>query len=217
MTSDTSHGAARLRVLAALKRLGPIEAERLAEELELTAMAVRQHLYALEGDGLVSFAEAARPRGRPAKLWRTEPPADAYFTDAHAALTADLITGMKTAFGEKGLERILKLRTAAQVKAYSAALSGKKTLQAKLKALAKLRSEEGYMAEVRGDGAGGYLLVENNCPVCAAARLCTGLCREELACFRAALGKGAQIARRDHIIAGARRCVYHVTALSGSV
>ena len=211
--SDTGHGAARLRVLSALKRLGPIEAERLAGELDLTAMAIRQHLYALDADGLVSFIEEARPRGRPAKLWRTEAAADAYFTDAHAALTADLMSGMKAAFGEKGLERILKHRTAAQLKTYRARLAGKKTLQAKLKALAQMRSDEGYMAEVRSDGAGRYLFVENHCPVCAAARLCTGLCREELSCFRAALGDGVQIERGDHIVSGARRCVYHVTAL----
>lgn len=217
MTSDTGHGAARLRVLAALKRLGPIEAERLASELDLTAMAVRQHLYALEADGLVRFKEESRPRGRPAKLWRAEAAADAYFTDAHAALTADLLSGMKSAFGEKGLDRILKLRTDAQVKAYRSRVDGKKTLHAKLKALAKIRSEEGYMAEVREDAQGGYLLVENHCPVCAAAKLCTGLCREEIACFRAVLGNGIEISRGDHIIAGARRCVYRVSGPPRSV
>ena len=210
MTSDTGHGAARLRVLAALKRLGPIEAERLASELDLTAMAVRQHLYALHADGLVSFAEESRPRGRPAKLWRAEAAADAYFTDAHAALTVDLLSGMKAAFGETGLDKILKTRTSAQVKAYRARVESKKTLHAKLKALAKIRSEEGYMAEVREDAQGGYLFVENHCPVCAAAKLCTGLCREELSCFRAVLGDGVQISRGDHIVAGARRCVYRV-------
>ena len=34
----------------------------------------------------------------------------------------------------------------------------------------------------------GWLLVENHCPICAAAQVCQGLCDGELALFKAALG-----------------------------
>jgi predicted ArsR family transcriptional regulator len=69
------------------------------------------------------------------------------------------------------------------------------------------------MAEVveAPDGA-GWLLVENHCPICAAAALSPGLCRAELRAFQEALGPGAHVERTEHIVAGARRCAYRVTA-----
>ena len=45
----------------------------------------------------------------------------------------------------------------------------------------------------------------------SAARLCTGLCREELALFHRVLGKDIRVDRLSHILAGAGRCAYRVT------
>lgn len=202
----------RLAVLSLVKREGPISADSLAEKLSLTSMAVRQHLAALAEGGLVQFENQARPRGRPVQLWTVTANANRYFTDTHSALAADLIVQMKKAFGDEGMDKILKLRTAEQEKTYRVQTDAKQTLKAKLEALAKLRTQEGYMAEVRKDETtGGWLFVENHCPVCAAARLCTGLCREELALFHRVLGKDVKVERLTHIIAGAGRCAYRVT------
>jgi predicted ArsR family transcriptional regulator len=146
------------------------------------------------------------------KLWRATEKSAAQFADAHSALAVDLIHQMKRAFGEEGMDRILRLRTAAQEKAYRAKTEGARSLKGRLDRLAKIRSAEGYMAEVRRDGeSGGWLFVENHCPVCAAARLCTGLCREELALFHRVLGKDVKLERLSHILAGAGRCAYRVT------
>ena len=203
----------RLAVLSLVKREGPISADSLAEKLSLTAMAVRQHLSALADGGLAQFENQARPRGRPVQMWIVTAHANRYFTDTHSALAADLIIQMKKAFGDEGMDKILKLRTAEQEKTYRAQTDTKQTLKAKLDVLAKIRTSEGYMAEVRKDEAtGNWLFVENHCPVCAAARLCTGLCREELALFHRVLGKDVKVERLTHIIAGAGRCAYRVTA-----
>ena len=61
-----------------------------------------------------------------------------------------------------------------------------------------------------------YLLVENHCPVCAAAAACQGLCRSELDVFRAVLGPSVTVERTDHILAGARRCAYEITVARAS-
>jgi hypothetical protein len=49
--------------------------------------------------------------------------------------------------------------------------------------LAEALSREGYMAESWAEG-GGYVLVENHCPICVAATSCQGFCRAELDTFR---------------------------------
>ncbi|HJU18247.1 MAG TPA: MarR family transcriptional regulator [Stellaceae bacterium] len=189
-------------------------AEALARVLGVTAMAVRQHLAGLQREGLVAHQMRSGSRGRPSKLWRATPAADRHFPDAHAALAADLITQIRKAFGETGLDRLVALRTAEQESFYGTHLTARRTLKARLEALARLRSEEGYMAEVRREPAtGAWLLVENHCPICAAARLCTGLCREEFVLFQRLLGRGVHIERISHIQAGAGRCAYRVTRL----
>jgi predicted ArsR family transcriptional regulator len=203
----------RAAVLELLKREGPVTTETLAGRLGVTAMAVRQHLQGLEQEGLAASEAPANGRGRPAKLWCATREADGHFPDSHSTLAADLIRQMRKTFGEDGLDRLLKVRTADQEKAYRARMGQKSSLKARLESLARIRAEEGYMAEVRRD-ADGWLFVENHCPICAAAKLCTGLCREELALFQRVLGRDVRVERVSHIVSGAARCAYRVTASS---
>jgi len=58
----------------------------------------------------------------------------------------------------------------------------------------------------------GYLLVENHCPICAAAKVCQGFCASELQIFQSVLGESVSVQRTDHIIAGARRCAYRIVS-----
>ena len=208
--SHATTGHAAVREL--LKRQGPISADSAARKLGITAMAVRQHLYAMQAEGEAAYADDARPRGRPVKLWRTTEAADSHFADSHSTLATDLIVQIKKAFGEEGVDRLLKLRNADLEKTYRAKTDRAQSLRAKLDALARIRSAEGYMADVRRDPeTGQWLFVENHCPICSAARLCTGLCREELALFNRVLGKNVRVERVSHILAGAGRCAYRVT------
>ncbi|HEY1631454.1 MAG TPA: hypothetical protein VGF56_09060 [Rhizomicrobium sp.] len=207
------HVSGRDAVLSLLKTEAPASADALAARLALTPMAVRLHLSALHADGLAVHTAEARPRGRPVQMWRLTPKADSHFADSHSALAAELIAQTRKVFGGEGLDRLIKARTADQEKTYRAKTDPARSLKAKLDQLATLRSAEGYMAEVRRDAeSGGWLFVENHCPVCAAARLCTGLCREELTLFHRVLGKGVKVERLSHILAGAGRCAYRVSA-----
>lgn len=200
----------RRAIIDSLKTEGPQDANRLAERHGISAMAVRQHLYDLEAEGLVTHEAEARPLGRPAKLWALTRAADRFFPDGHADLTVGLIDSMKQAFGAKGLNKLLAVRAREQIAAYKAAIGKRRSLPARLRALASIRSNEGYMAEVEKT-VGGYLLIENHCPVCSAAAACTNLCNMELEVFQKALGGEVEVKRTDHILAGARRCAYLVT------
>lgn len=198
----------RRAITKLLKTEGPIDSAQLAERLGLTAMAVRQHLYALQREGLVAAEERPVPIGRPAKFWRLTREADSLFPEAYAELSVALIDSVKDAFGEEGLERVLTSRCARQRTDYAKRIPPNASLERKLQELAKVRSEEGYMAEIRKEGKGSYLLVENHCPICAAANACQGFCSTELDLFRSVLGPGVTVERAEHIIKGDHRCVY---------
>jgi predicted ArsR family transcriptional regulator len=197
----------RRAIVNLLKQTGPLDSQELAGRLGVSAMAIRQHLYALQAEQLVSYEEEPRAMGRPAKLWRLTAAADRLFPDGYAELTLGLIQSVVETFGEAGLERLLDVRTRHQLAAYQAQIPDELPLSQKLERLAALRSEEGYMAEVQLLEDGAFLLIENHCPICAAAAACTGLCARELEIFQQVLGP---VERTEHIVAGARRCVYRV-------
>src|SRR5215475_8446393 len=200
----------RRAIAKLLKTEGPIDSAQLAQRLGLTAMAVRQHLYVLQREGLVTSEERPVPIGRPAKFWRLTREADHLFPEAYAELSVALIDSVKDAFGDEGLERVLTSRCARQRMDYGKRISPKDPLERKLNELAKVRTEEGYMAEIRKDTDGSFLLVENHCPICAAANACQGFCSTELDLFRSVLGTGVSVERAEHIIKGDNRCVYKI-------
>lgn len=216
METARPHPDARRRrqILDHLKLTGGQEAANLAELLGISAMAVRQHLYALQAEGLVTHQPEPRPVGRPAKRWCLTEDAEAFFPDGHQELALGLLGALREAFGAQGVEKLLEIRTAEQIETYGKRLKGNSSLPARLRALAEMRSEEGYMAELRREGKGDYLLIENHCPVCSAARACQGLCASELELFQRVLGPDVTVVREDHILAGARRCAYRVQGSS---
>ena len=199
-------------VLYQLKTRGPQTAAQVAKRLGVTPMAVRQHLYRLADAGEVAFSDERRKVGRPARVWRLTEAAASRFPNSHGDLTIEIISAVKSAFGEAGMERLLIERTHRQLDDYRKRLRGAgKSLGARVHALAEIRREQGYMAECTTRTEGGWLLRENHCPICAAAKVCQGLCREELGLFRAVLGPEVRVERTDHLLEGASRCAYVIT------
>jgi predicted ArsR family transcriptional regulator len=206
-------GGSRTRraVVKLLKTEGGMDAAQVAARLGLTAMAVRQHLYQLQREKLVTAEERPVPLGRPAKYWQLTREADRLFPDAYAEVSVALIDAVEDAFGEAGLKRVLESRYARQRADYIRRIPPSLRLKEKVQKLARIRTEEGYMAEFKPTGKGAFLLVENHCPICAAATACKGFCVTELDLFRAVLGPGVVVERAEHIVSGDRRCAYRIT------
>ena len=116
------------------------------------------------------------------------------------------------AFGDNGIQDVLAARSLRQIENYARVIATETTLGARLEALAKQRSAEGYMALVEEGPDGEWFFIENHCPICQLAKACTGLCSSELEVFRAVLGPQVAIERTEHIVAGARRCAYSVNS-----
>jgi predicted ArsR family transcriptional regulator len=194
-----------------LKTRGAQTAQALAGLIGLTAMGVRRQLEAAEADGLVTHTDTRGKVGRPVRRWLLTDAGHARFPDRHAEVTLDLIKGVRTLFGETGLERLIVAREEASERAYRERVSGCATLDERVAALADARSVDGYMAEVQPRVDGSLLLIENHCPICSAARACQQFCRSELDVFRRVLGPGVAVVRIEHQLEGARRCAYLVS------
>ncbi|WP_375057218.1 helix-turn-helix transcriptional regulator [Zobellella sp. DQSA1] len=199
------------RILDLLKRQGAQTAKELAAELDMTTMGVRQHLQALEQESLVSIEDRAEGRGRPSRYWMLTADSQSRFPDRHEELSVQLIESVRVLFGDAGLDKLISHREQAALARYQAALAPAEGLAQRLDILARLRSDEGYMAAVL-EQDGHYYLVENHCPICAAAATCQNFCRNELQLFQRLLGDEVRVSREEHILAGARRCAYRIEA-----
>jgi hypothetical protein len=131
------------------------------------------------------------------------------FPDAHQGLAVEMIRSVEALFGAEGLKKLIDRHGRLQRKAYGERLAGAATMAERVRRLAAARSDEGYMAEAKKDGR-DFILIENHCPICSAAKACTGLCANELAVFADVLGKDVAVTREEHILQGARRCAYRV-------
>jgi len=204
----------RETIINALKTRGEMKADDLAKPLGLTPMAVRQHLYQLQDEGAVTCISKAEGRGRPAKLWQLTSKSDVYFIDTHRDLTLDLIDSIKETLGQNALDSIVSHRSEKQLQHYKKTIAGADTLAERLALLAAERSKEGYMADAKQNPDGSFMLYENHCPICEAAKACSGLCKKELEVFQDSLGDDVSVARDEHILSGARRCSYIITERS---
>jgi predicted ArsR family transcriptional regulator len=201
------------QILHLLKMRGAQTASALADQLNVSPMAIRQHLQTLKAEEWVTYQEERRPTGRPVKLWQLTEHSVSRFPNSHADLMLDVLRGVETVFGSEGLAKVITERGRRQIYTYQSklqALGETVDWRQQVAAIAQLRSQEGYMAEVIEQADGSLLLVENHCPIFAAAQKCSNLCSAELEVFQAVLGRAIAIERVEHILKGDRRCAYRI-------
>ncbi|WP_439272398.1 helix-turn-helix transcriptional regulator [Pseudochrobactrum sp. HB0163] len=205
------------RLLFFLKTRGPLTISAMARLAGSSAENIRQQLQKCAAEKLVETCavEKRHSAGRPVQLWQLTEKGNSRFPDSHAELTVTLLRHMN-ALGEGLTEQIIALREQEMLENYRAAMSGISETEQRIAALTRLRSEEGYMSEWRKQHDGTWLLIENHCPICAAATSCRGFCRSELNIFQAVLGDNYVIERCEHILHGARRCAYRIFPANGA-
>ena len=199
------------KIIHLLKSRGPQTASQADAVLGITTAGAQQNLAKLAAAGLIEAEDRKHGRGRPQRYWRLTDSGHGRFPDRHSDLTLELLQATGAVFGDEGMERLIRHREQSTLAAYRVELKFSRSLKDRVRALAELRAREGYMAEWSETKPGKYLLIENHCPICAAATLCQGFCRSELEIFQDVLGPGARVERTDHILAGARRCAYRIS------
>jgi len=200
-------------VLYAVRRRGEATVEQVAEQLDITVSGARQHLTALARDGLVETGELPSPegrRGRRTLVYSATGAADAYFPKAYGELTNELL-GYVADTDRELLDQLFAKRREARVEGARTRLSSKRTLGAKVAELTRILDEDGYLASWERVAPGVFRIVEHNCAIWAVAERYGQACASELEFIRTALA-GADVERVQHMVAGARRCAYEISA-----
>ncbi len=203
MTSTT-----RRQILSLIKRRGPMTVQELSRSLEITPMGVRQHLAILERDGHVASSGVRRGQGRPSRMYSITAEGDKMFPRTYEQIATALLDDLAAMDGDAKVTELFEHRRKRQVEQYRGQMGGKE-LAEKVAILARLRDEEGYLAECSQQDKDTFVLIEHNCAIRAVADAHRQACACELALFAEALG--AEVVRTDHILAGAPHCRYVIT------
>ena len=186
-------------------------AAQLASALGITKEGARLKLLKLSEAGQVQREVKKMGVGRPVTYYTLTASGLSRLPDAHAKLSVDLLQAVKKLMGAEAIDQLINEREKKRLERYVNRLRDTSTLEEKLQTIVKIRSEEGYMAEWKEE-AGDYVLVENHCPICAAATECKGFCKAELENFKALIGEQFRVEREQHLLSGDPHCVYRIKA-----
>jgi predicted ArsR family transcriptional regulator len=207
----SGHKGQRGALLTQLKRSQPLTARQLAVRLGVSLNAVRHHLKELEAEGLIGYRREHRGVGAPAFTYHLSPAGEELFPRRYGeALSAMLAAAVERNGREAAVSMLesyfglLATRMRVELEALPEA--------ERFGAVARILSEEGYMAEVRvQDGPTGQVeavLTEHNCPIPAVAGRFPEICAAEARHLAGALG--AEVERTGHILSGCPACEYRV-------
>ena len=196
-------------ILRRLKRSGSASIPEVARSLELSPESIRAHVRALADDGLLEDVGArSEGRGRPERLYALTRGAEALFPRRESELLRELTTFLRQTGREGVLTEFLdgfanRRRTAALERL--GGLKGRRRLDE----VARILTEEGYMAEIRDDGDGAPPRLRLcHCPLRELVDVTKAPCKAELSFVRDLVG--GSMARVEYIPDGDTACAYSV-------
>jgi DeoR family suf operon transcriptional repressor len=196
----------RAGVLVELKRAERLTTRELASRLGVSLNAVRHHLKELEDQGLVEYQREHRGVGAPTFAYRLTGAGLALFPRRYEAVLDGLLSDLVTRSGRTAVGELLEARYATLAQRLQRELAGA-TLTDRLAAVARVLSDDGYMAEASTDGSSGTL-IEHNCAIQSVAQRFPEICAAEARFLSAVLGTPVQ--RERHILNGCSACEYRV-------
>lgn len=214
---ERTETSTRQQIVQLLHSHGGMTAKDIARELGITSMGVRRHLTTLERDGLTQAQMVRQKMGRPAFVYALSEQGLDLFPKNYHTLATQLLAAVQAREGESGVSLLFAARMEQLLGQYMPRMQGK-TLAERVKELAKIQDEAGYMA-VWTPTEGGFILQEQNCAIYRVACQFQQACQFEIELFRQLLD--ADITRLEHQVKGERYCTYMVrpkpSSLNGRV
>jgi iron-sulfur cluster biosynthesis transcriptional regulator SufR len=198
----------RRKIVLALKQHGGLTAAELADMLGITSMGVRRHLTTLERDKLVRYDLVQRGKGRPSYVYHLSPQAENLFPKNYAQLANELLGYLADDAGEKTVIQLFERRAQRRIRNAEAQLGGR-PLGERVEGLARLLSNEGYLAEFEQEDERTFWLLEHNCAVHDVANEFSAACASEMSFLQAIL-PDATVTREHHMMGGEMMCAYRI-------
>ena len=154
--------ATRQSILEYLQRQGRATVKELGKVSGLTSTGIRQHLMALERDGLVQAREERGRVGRPTLVYSLTDKADLLFPKSYDLLASTLLDEIRSSVGNERLYEILRNVAQRMAAPYRQRLEGK-PLPLRVKETAQIMEEQGCLIDVR-EKDDVFFIDEFTCP-----------------------------------------------------
>lgn len=201
------HRGLRSQILLEIKKSQPVTAKQLGSHFGVSANAVRRHLKELEVEGLVQFGREQNGLGAPAFAYRLTEQGESLFPNGYRDALTGLLAQVAEKDGRGAVIEMFEQRYAILARRLKAELDATPQEQ-RLGAVARVLTEEGYMAEWRED-AGVFHLSEHNCAMRAVVDKFPEICAVEERFLKDVLG--AEVQREAHIVRGCNSCEYAIS------
>ncbi|MEP6598308.1 MAG: metalloregulator ArsR/SmtB family transcription factor [Actinomycetota bacterium] len=209
--TDGHDGRTRDAVARLVLERGPQSAAELADQLGLSAAAIRRHLDALVAAGLLVQSRPRRSvprgRGRPARTYALTDLGRSSFPHGYDDLATTALRYLRHAGGEPAVESFAEHRARTLEQALAPSIGSARGITAKADALAGALTAHGYAATTEAAGA-GVQVCQHHCPVAHVAAEFPQLCEAETRAFERVLGTYVQ--RLATIAHGDGVCTTHI-------
>jgi predicted ArsR family transcriptional regulator len=205
-SASLPRGKTRTEIVNVLKRADGLTADQLAEQLDISAMAVRKHLAALERDELVASTIERRPVGRPVRVYRLAEASDDLFPKRYDSVAVEFLSDLVHLDGPDKVDLLFNRRAERTYDYLLQRVSRATTFDGRVAALASGMDELGYLATWEQTGPGEYQVNQYNCAIQRVASVFPQACFYELETYRRLLD--ADIERTCHLMSGGHMCCY---------
>jgi DeoR family suf operon transcriptional repressor len=185
------------KLLYYLKVMQQAGLEELAAVMKVSRMAVHKHLSILQERGLVEAVETRGHVGRPKMAYQLTSQSKTVFPKSYSAIATHALDFIERNMGKEAVEKVLRERQGELFDQYYKRLKDK-DFDKQVKELAKIRDEEGYMAESKKESKNSrkHVLLEYNCPIIHIAEKHWEACSIETELFEKLLGAEIETTHR---------------------
>jgi predicted ArsR family transcriptional regulator len=199
----------RLEILNSLKRSKGMSVNQLVAKMGMSYMGIKQHCLTLQRDGYLDTWRRPQKMGRPEMVYRlTSRTHDLFQTDSNK-LTLELLKSTQEIYGANAAEKLLYNVFAKKTTDLKTKVKGATVLE-RAKWLAKVRDNEGYMAQFANDPKqGGLQILECHSPIMNLLDQYPIVGRLEQDMFEAVLG--TRVRREETRSSGLYECAFYFT------
>jgi predicted ArsR family transcriptional regulator len=186
------------KLLYYLKVMQQAGLEELANVMKVSRMAVHKHLGILQQRGLVEAVETRGHVGRPRMMYQLTSQSKTVFPKSYSAIATHALDFIERNMGKEAVEKVLRERQSELFDQYYKRLKYL-DFDKQVKELARIRDEDGYIAESKKEsksGSGKYVLLEYNCPIIHIAEKHWEACSTETELFEKLLGADIETTHR---------------------
>jgi predicted ArsR family transcriptional regulator len=199
----------RLEIINSLKRTKGMSVNELVDKMGMSYMGIKQHCLTLQRDGYLDTWRRPQKMGRPEMVYRlTRRSHDLFPVDSNQS-TLEVLSSAKEIFGANAPEKLLYNVFEKRTAVLRARVKGENAVE-RAKWLAKVRDNEGYMAQYVSSENEGPQILECHSPIMNLLEKYPIVGRLEQEMFEAVLG--TSVRREETRTSGLYECTFYFDA-----